>query len=377
MLPSASWLGLSYFTYFFSFGIFLPFWSLWLKGEHVSPESIGILLGIGMISRFIGSLLIAPAVKRTSKLIIAIRLISLLALFFSIAFAFCNSWSSLLVVIAGFSLFYGPLIPLTDSLAAIWQRQVGLDYGKVRLWGSIAFVIGSAVTGEAVNIFGHKAIIYSLWAALISMLLGMMLRPHNMPEDVLQENTEQHSTTWRKLLTESSVWRFLLCASLQQGAHAAYYGFSTIYWQEAGYTASIVGYLWALGVVAEIFIFAFSKSLLSHVSVSRLLLISCVCAVIRWILMGSTTALPLLIMMQLLHAGSFTVCHLAAMRFIAARQGPDVIRLQAVYSALGMGGSVAIMTMVSGFLFKHYHGDIFYVMALVVLPVFFFRIKIK
>lgn len=64
MLPSAGWLGLSYFTYFFSFGIFLPFWSLWLQGEGISPESIGLLLGAGMIARFLGSLFIAPAVKK-------------------------------------------------------------------------------------------------------------------------------------------------------------------------------------------------------------------------------------------------------------------------------------------------------------------------
>lgn len=376
MLPSAGWLGLSYFTYFFSFGIFLPFWSLWLQGEGISPESIGLLLGAGMIARFLGSLFIAPAVKKTSQLITALRLIALLALICSIAFSFGTAWAWLLVVMAGFSLFYGPLIPLTDALAATWQRQVGLDYGKVRLWGSMAFVIGSAVTGEVVNAFGHKAIMYCLWAGLAAMLVGMLLRPRHMPQDAPKDSAVQDTTPWKILLKEAPVWRFLLCAALLQGAHAGYYGFSTIYWQEAGYSASVVGYLWSLGVVAEVIVFALSKRLFRRMSVSQLLLLSCFCAVIRWILMGSTTALPWLILIQILHAGSFTVCHLAAMRFISARQGGDVIRLQAVYSALGMGGSVAIMTMLSGFLFEHYQGGMFYAMALVVLPVIFFRPKV-
>ncbi|WP_225639421.1 3-phenylpropionate MFS transporter [Candidatus Profftia sp. (ex Adelges kitamiensis)] len=377
MLSSASWLGLSYFTYFFSFGIFLPFWSLWLQGENISPESIGVLLGSGMIARFIGSLFIAPAVKKTSQLVIAIRMLSFLTLTCSIIFIFCNYWVWMLVTMAIFSLFYGPLIPLTDALAATWQRQIGLDYGKVRLWGSIAFVIGSSVTGEIANYFGHQAIIYCMWSALVVMFLGTLIHPKHMPQDALQNYIVHNTKTWKNLLTESSVWRFLLCTSLQQGSHAGYYGFSTIYWQEAGYTASVVGYLWALGVVAEIIIFALSKRLFNHISVSQLFLISCICAVIRWSLMGSTTALPWLILMQILHAGSFTICHLASMRFIADRQGSDVIRLQALYSALGMGGSVAIMTIISGFLFKNYQGGIFYAMAFVILPVFFFRKKIK
>lgn len=123
-----------------------------------------------------------------------------------------------------------------------------------------------------------------------------------------------------------------------QGAHAAYYGFSAIYWQQAGYSASAVGYLWSLGVVAEVVIFALSKKVFRRFSARDLLLLSAVCGLIRWGLMGWTTALPGLLLAQILHCGTFTVCHLAAMRYIAARQGSEVIRLQAVYSAVAMGG---------------------------------------
>jgi len=76
---------------------------------------------------------------------------------------------------------------------------------------------------------------------------------------------------------------------------------------------------------------------------------------------------------QVLHSGTFTVCHLAAMRYIAARQGSEVIRLQAVYSAVAMGGSIAVMTIFAGFLFQHLHQGVFWVMALVALPALFVR----
>ncbi len=93
------------------------------------------------------------------------------------------------------------------------------------------------------------------------------------------------------------------------GAHAAYYGFSAIYWQAAGYSASAVGYLWSLGVVAEVIIFALSNKLFRRCSARDMLLISAICGVVRWGIMGATTALPWLIVVQILHCGTFTVCH--------------------------------------------------------------------
>ena len=165
------------------------------------------------------------------------------------------------------------------------------------------------------------------------MLLGMMIRPSVQPAG---ENRQQENAgwpAWRALITQS--WRFLACVSLLQGAHAAYYGFSAIYWQSAGYSASAVGYLWSLGVVAEVIIFAL-----------------------------------------ILHCGTFTVCHLAAMRYIAARQGSEVIRLQAVYSAIAMGGSIAIMTVFAGYLYQNLGSGVFWVMALVALPAIVLRPKV-
>ncbi len=61
------------------------------------------------------------------------------------------------------------------------------------------------------------------------------------------------------------------------------------------------------------------------------------------------------------------------MRFISARSGGDVLRLQAVYSALAMGGSIAVMTVVSGFLFEHLQHATFWMMAALVVPALFLR----
>ncbi|EMH4134662.1 TPA: 3-phenylpropionate MFS transporter [Serratia marcescens] len=372
VLQSTRWLALSYFTYFFSYGIFLPFWGVWLKGGGIAPETIGILLGAGLVARFLGSLLIAPRVKDPSHLVSALRLLALLTLAFAVGFCFGNGWGWLMLVIAGFNLFFSPLVPLTDALAATWQKQIRMDYGRVRLWGSLAFVIGSALTGQLVAVWGHNAILYSLIFSVLAMLLGMLLKPSVMPQGEARTHSDTERSLWA-LLKEGPVWRFLLCVTLLQGAHAGYYSFGSIYWQEAGYSASTIGYLWSLGVVAEVIIFASSNVLFRRWNARNLLLLSACCGVLRWSLMAYSTELGWLLLIQILHCGTFTVCHLAAMRFIAARQGQEVIRLQAVYSALAMGGGIAVMTVIAGFLFEHWQGGVFWVMAAVAVPALFIR----
>ncbi|EOC0061341.1 3-phenylpropionate MFS transporter [Cronobacter turicensis] len=374
VLQSTRWLALSYFTYFFSYGIFLPFWSVWLAGVGVAPETIGLLLGSGLIARFLGSLLLAPRVKDPSRLVFALRLLAVLTLVFALGFWFGHQTAWLFVVLVGFNLFFSPLVPLTDALAATWQRQITMDYGRVRLWGSLAFVIGSALTGKLVSVYDYRAILALLSLGVASMLIGMLLKPSIMPQGEARHNEAAGWPVWRRLIAEN--WRFLACVSLLQGAHAAYYGFSAIYWQSKGYSASVVGYLWSLGVVAEIVIFALSKRLFSRFGARDLLLLSGVLGIIRWGLMGWTTALPWLIVVQILHCGSFSICHLAAMRYIAAREGSEVIRLQSVYSAVAMGGGIAVMTVFAGFLYQHLAGGVFWVMALVALPALFLRPRV-
>lgn len=69
----------------------------------------------------------------------------------------------------------------------IRQKQITMDYGRVRLWGSIAFVIGSALTGKLVSLFDYRAILLMLSTGVASMLLGMLLKPSVMPESRQQQ----------------------------------------------------------------------------------------------------------------------------------------------------------------------------------------------
>ena len=116
VLQSTRWLALGYFTYFFSYGIFLPFWSVWLKGIGLTPETIGLLLGAGLVARFLGSLLIAPRVSDPSRLISALRVLALLTLLFAVAFWAGAHVAWLMLVMIGFN-------PVSYTHLDVYKRQ--------------------------------------------------------------------------------------------------------------------------------------------------------------------------------------------------------------------------------------------------------------
>ena len=212
VLQSTRWLALGYFTYFFSYGIFLPFWSVWLKGIGLTPETIGLLLGAGLVARFLGSLLIAPRVSDPSRLISALRVLALLTLLFAVAFWAGAHVAWLMLVMIGFNLFFSPLVPLTDALANTWQKQFPLDYGKVRLWGSVAFVIGSALTGKLVTMFDYRVILALLTLGVASMLLGFLIRPFSHKGQAASRRAPVGQRGWRWFARTGAFWpAFVYC----------------------------------------------------------------------------------------------------------------------------------------------------------------------
>ncbi|EMC8778584.1 MULTISPECIES: 3-phenylpropionate MFS transporter [Providencia] len=378
VIPSTRWLAIDYFTYFFAYSIFLPFWSVWLQGEGIDAEMIGVLLGVGLAARFLGAMFITPLVKEPSKLITALRLLAGLSLIFSVGFALGSHWAWLLFVMIGFNLFFAPMVPLGDSLAGTWQKQFTFDYGKIRVWGSIAFIIGSSLMGYLAGVWGNKAIMVALIVSCLALLLGAMMKPAIMPMGAAKIEGG-NKVTFKQLIADKNVVRFLICVTLLQGAHAAYYGFASLFWKEAGYSDLVIGNLWSLGVVAEVIVFMLSHRLFRRWSARNLLLLSAFCGIIRWGLMGAFTALPVLIVVQILHSGTFTICHLAAMRFISARKENEIIPLQGVYSALATGGGLAVLTIIVGYIYERvpaHHGIVFYLMALLAIPAVFIRPKV-
>ncbi|GAA3538806.1 3-phenylpropionate MFS transporter [Zobellella aerophila] len=367
-MAPAFWLSLFFATYYFSYGIFLPFWSLWLSSVGAEAGFIGLLLGLGMAVRCAGNLVIMSRIREATQLLPALRWLALLSL---VSFATFYGWQSslgLLVLIVLVNLFYTALIPVSEATASRLIVQVRLDYGRARLWGSAAFIGANLLVGMLSSSYGPQWVLHTMVLALV-LFFGLCLLP--MSPAPVDSQQGRRGDSILQTLKRPGMPRFLLITSLLQGSHAFYYGFSALYWQQQGYSATVIGYLWGLGVLAEICVFLMDKKWLTGFSARQLMLAGGLCALVRWGIMGATTEPGWLIVAQLLHAGTFCLSHLGAVRFIT-RELDDraIIGTQALYAAIPQGLSLALLLVLCGQLFPVMAGQTFWLMGLAVLPVF-------
>jgi PPP family 3-phenylpropionic acid transporter len=168
-----------------------------------------------------------------------------------------------------------------------------------------------------------------------------------------------------KLAHSPSFLLFLLAASLIHASHALYYAFGTLHWRAQGFADGTIGALWALGVVAEIGLFAASGRILAKWGAGRLLLAAGLAAALRWGLMAFDPPLWATMMLQCLHAMSFGAAHLAAMYFLSQAVPEDRgATAQGIYAAVVAGLVLGVVTIACGPLYRSFAGEAYAVMAL-------------
>lgn len=350
-------------------GIFSPFWGVWLKSVGLSSEQIGILLGIGFAMRLCGSLVIMNQAKRAERLLPIARILVCLSIISFAGFYLSHEFWVILALTVFINAFNPPLMPIADTIANRMMLQVKLDYGKVRLWGSAAFIAGDMLIGYISDGWGAGWILHCIVAACILSGFCLALPMTPSPTSI---GEEKESSSYLSVIRDKKFVIFVLIEALIYGSHAAYSGFSAIYWQESGLSASQVSMLWATGVVFEIMMFACSQQLLSRWSPEKLLLVAALGCVVRWIVLGTSLDLWLLFPAQALHSLTYCQAHLGAMRYLKERMPKEaIISGQTIYYAIGQSLSMAILTFASGYLYRHFHQHVFLIMALIVLPAFF------
>ncbi|MCU8202564.1 3-phenylpropionate MFS transporter [Vibrio vulnificus] len=367
------WISQYFLGFFFAYGVYLPFWSLWFKEQGVSSTDIGLLVGIGLATRCVANMVITPRIHKAEHIMPSLRWLSFAALIF-VGFHFFTGGSFWLMALATvlFNLCCGPVVPLSDALANYYARLKMLDYGRTRLWGSIAFIAGSTVVGYLISLYGTDMILYTALVGVFISLLLSMRSANVMPVTRSEHHSERPKLT--QLLTDGPVVKFLLLAALIQGSHAAYYSFSAIYWQQAGHSEEIIGYLWSLGVVSEVAVFALSKRLFAGWSLRALFVAASIGVMLRWGITASTTLLLGLVLVQLLHGVTFAMAHIAAIQYIQNSEEHKMVALQALYNALPLGAFIAAMTAFSGWGFEHWGANVFWVMAAMGLVALFIKV---
>lgn len=363
------WLALNLSAIYLVLGIFSPYWGVWLESVGLSAEQIGLLLGCGYAMRLCGSLAILRNVKRAELLIPAAKFMIWGGLLCFTGFYLPSEFWLIFFFTLAVSFIYPTLLPLTDTIAARMVLQVNLDYGKVRLWGSAAFIVGTTIIGQIIELWGPSWILHCIVIGLLIAGFCIHVPMNPAPRSIGQET---EGMGYLQVMKNRNFLIFLAVEGLIYGSHAAYNSFSAIYWKSEGISAPAISSLWTMGVICEIAMFAFSRRLLSRWSPEQLMLIAAVGCVIRWMTLGATTNLWALYPAQGLHSVTYVMAHLGAMRFMAERLPREaLIAGQTLYSAISQSMSQAVWIIISGLLYSQLHQYVFWVMALIVLPTFY------
>ncbi|WGE41333.1 3-phenylpropionate MFS transporter [Actinobacillus equuli] len=365
------WSAFNFFGFFCAFGVFLPFMPVWLKHHGYSTEMIGLLASFGYLFRFAGGMLSSQQVKSSNQLIPTARVLTLLNLIAIILIVWSvDSIWLLFPALMLFHIFNAGAMPIGDSIASLWQQQVGIDYGKARLFGSIAFVVGSLSTGYLTGWLGEGSIIWIMFGFFILLGCGQLLTPKVSFENQQDKKSSSNLSYWQ-ILKEPTTLRMMFAVSLILGSHAAYYIYSTIHWSAAGISTQTSSLLWGFAVCAEILFFLFSNRLFKAWRISHLMIIASLVAILRWSILASTTEITLLAISQTFHAITFGMAHYAMIRYISAQNPEKITKLQGLYFALSNCGFTAIFTFISGMLYQDIPNFVFWLMAIIVVPAIF------
>jgi MFS transporter, PPP family, 3-phenylpropionic acid transporter len=356
-------LALFYGASFAAIGISLPYWPVWLAAQGLSAAQIGLLLAASFWPRVVTSVLIPYAADRRDahrQLMVGLAAITVVAVaLFAAAGPF---WTFLLLsMVVGAS--GAAILPVGEAMVLQEVKAQGISYGRVRLWGSLAFMLTAIGGGLWIERTGPGIVLgLMVGTALLNLIACLRLpeyragaRPTAPPR-------------LDRLLRQPALLAFVLAAGLIQVSHAVYYGFASLYWQAQGYSETVIGSLWAEGVLAEIFLFAAAGALLRRLEPVRLLALAGGVAVVRWALSALATDLPVLIFAQALHAMSFGATHLAAMHYLRDQVPAELqASAQGFYAAIGNALLFGLITPVAGWLYAGSGGHAFWPMAALAL----------
>jgi len=343
----------------------MPFWPLWLTAHGVTPQGIGILIAVTNLVRVAAGPLFSYVADHTGDRrapFIWLSLAHLVALggFWLVGSSF---WAIMFFSIVA-TCFAAPLMPLLGSLTMAWVERKAYDYGRIRLWGSVSFIVITMGAGFIIAPFGNESILVLMMAMAGAMLAAGYLLP---PDPRKGEPAHHQKTTLGgviALMTDARFIVFILASALVMASHATYYAFGTINWERIGYSTEFIGFLWALGVVVEIILFALSGRVFRRFSPAMLTFIGCAAAVVRWTGTAFDPHWTVLILLQCLHGLTFGAVHLAVMQYLS-RSVPIHLAAtaQGIYAAVSAGVFMGIASLAAGPAFEHWGAKSYLLMA--------------
>ncbi|WGR97345.1 MFS transporter [Bradyrhizobium sp. ISRA443] len=346
-----------YATLFGMTGVHLPFFTVWLKAIGIDATWIGIITAVPPVTRFTVLPLLTAAAERRQMLRGAIMLTGFAT---ALGFFVIGSQHQPLLVLLVYALtccVWTPMVPLTDAYALRGVARYGLNYGPLRLWGSIAFVVCALASGL---LLGYVAEVHLIWIITAMTVVGAMLALTLRPLDRPPAAAAPTAGAW-KLLRDPGFLAIIVSSALIQSSHSAYYIFASIAWRQAGFSGLTIAGLWVIGVLAEIVLFALSPRF--TLPSATLVVIAAASAVARWTITAQDPPLAILAVIQLAHGLTFGLTQVGIMGMMVHHVPPHVMaRGQGYLTACG--GIVASTTSIlSGMVYARYGLGVYDMMA--------------
>lgn len=365
------WLSMSFLAFFFTWGIFLPYWTGWLNMEKgLSVAHASIIMGAGMVTRTFSTFLAFPYLTRKLSMIRVMKWTTFLSFLLALFYLFDSSFVALLVITVLFSTVYPMILPAVESGASLLMQSGRIHYGKSRSFGSIGYTVALLLIGAFTSLWGEQAILFMMIAGLLlATLFFMQNAPEPLQQEPIPDSAASRSLDFRSLFSTSGFGTVLFLAILLQGAHTSYYNYGFIYLDDLGVNGLFIGIILNIAVLFEIIFFTRADRLLANVRTSTMFLVAGLTSTARWLLIFLFPSTAVFIGTQLLHAITFGVAHFAFIKFISERlPSSQIAAAQGMYAAFAMSLSTAILTFPGGYLYDISPGLAFLGMTVCTIP---------
>ena len=334
-----------YFFYFAFLGAFSPFFGLYLQSIEFSAWDIGLLMSQMQLMRLLGPYVWGWLADRYGRRMLIIRIAALVSLAGFVSFFWLQRLPGMLAAMAVLAFFWSAALPLVEALTFDHLREERSRYSRIRLWGSIGFIVAVTATGLLLD---QVPVVGVLWVCT-AVLAGIFGCAAFLPEVPSRPSTRT-VVPLAPILRQPRVRALLAACFAMSVAHGPFYVFFSIHLADHGYGRSATGLLWSLGVLAEIVVFMLMARLVGRHSLRQILLVAFAAAVLRFLLMGwGMDSLALTLVVQCLHGLTFGAYHAAAITAINQWfPGEAQARGQALYSSLSFGAGGLLGALVSG-----------------------------
>jgi MFS transporter, PPP family, 3-phenylpropionic acid transporter len=349
-----------------AFGVVSPFLPAYLETRGLTTQQIAVVIASGTAVRLMSGPLIGRLAdrRRTWRRTLSICAGGAGAL--ALAYASVRGLGAILLVSLAQSALLAPLAPIADAMAVSASLRAigdGFEYGWVRGAGSAAFITGAIASGEAA---GSLGLVVTIW--LNALLLAVAALAAMPLPNIQVEAVSLHAPPWNVflLLKMRPFRRLLLVGALVLGSHALHDTFVVIRWRDAGISTVTASLLWSESVIAEVIVFLIVGPLMvRRLGPAYAAMLAAAAGVVRWTVLGITTQIAPLALVEPLHGLTFAFLHLAAMRLIGGTVPSHLAATaQTIYGTLAIGFSTTLLTLASGSLYLWLGGHAFWVMAI-------------